>query len=99
MFQTFFLVVLPGIAPWGALGAACYFVAKWMNPKVQARLLKLRLSKNDVRHALYYRQAATPVISELFLQMDRDPELKEKLPDEMYRQVLSIVNKEKVDES
>lgn len=65
-----------------------------MRPRIQRVVAEHKRISADIQHAIRYRAAATPVISQLAVQIDRDPDLKKAIPTDLQNKIYNIVNQE-----
>jgi hypothetical protein len=88
MAQFFFLVILPGIAPYIGLALAVWAFVYWVVPKIQLSRARARMATEQYRRMQTYTREASGVIAEMLLQIEHDPaaaNLTPELKRDIYR--------------
>lgn len=90
MFQTFFLVVLPGIAPYVAIGVASAWLERWLTPRIRRERAQRQALSRSTQQAKAYRDQARPLLDQLYVAMEMDPSLKAAIPPDLQEQLLQL---------
>lgn len=90
MIQWFFLVILPGVAPYVAMAFIGYFLWHWMAPRIARKRAEARRLSGEVRKIEHYAAEASEAIAELTVELASGR--GGSLPQELERKIYSLAS-------